>query len=304
MRTDQLIHRCTDYLQEAGIDTASHDTKLILADTLGCSLSDVEKANLMGTDTSELIETYYHGDDGDPVQLFKERLCRRHAREPLQYIVGHTTFRYIDLKVGPGVFIPRQETEIIAQEAIDWVTSQGMYSPRIVDLCAGSGALGFSLACEIRGAQVWGVELSPQAAVWTRRNISEISRDYPDISVNYHFEMGDATSALTLAQLDGTVDVVVSNPPYVPLSQVPQQPEVRDFDPSLALYGGSADGMQIPEQIIRRAYSLLRPGGVFIMEHDISQGSQTCAFATATGFSSAQTGMDLTYRPRYLFAVK
>ena len=94
------------------------------------------------------------------------------------------------------------------------------------------------------------------------------------------------------------------NPPYVPQSQVPQQPEVRDFDPSLALYGGSSDGMLIPEQIIRRAYALLRPGGLFLMEHDISQPDRTVAFARASGFSDARTGADLTYRPRYLVATK
>ena len=85
---------------------------------------------------------------------------------------------------------------------------------------------------------------------------------------------------------------------------MPQQPEVRDFDPSLALYGGSSDGMLIPEQIIRRAYALLRPGGLFLMEHDISQPDRTVAFARASGFSDARTGADLTYRPRYLVATK
>lgn len=305
MTTDQLIHRCAEYLREAGVDTPEHDVKLIMADVLGCSLSDVEAAAIMRTDVRALCAKY--GKDDDDVELvhtFKHMVCRRHAREPLQYIVGHAPFRYLDLEVGPGVFIPRQETELLAQDAIDWVTRHGIYSPRIVDLCAGSGALGLALATEIPGAQVWGVELSPQAAVWTRRNIARISRTYPDITANYHLEIADATCPITLAHLDGTVDVVVSNPPYVPQAQVPQQPEVRDCDPSLALYGGSSDGMLIPEQIIRRAYALLRPGGLFLMEHDISQPDRTVAFARASGFSDARTGVDLTYRPRYLVATK
>lgn len=304
MTTDQLIHRCAEYLREAGVDTPEHDVKLIMADVLGCSPSDVESAAIMRTDVRALCAKYGRDDDAELVHTFKHMVCRRHAREPLQYIVGHAPFRYLDLKVGPGVSIPRQETELIAQDAIEWVTRHGIYSPRIVDLCAGSGALGLALATEIPGAQVWGVELSPQAAVWTRRNITQISRTYPDITANYHLEIADATCPITLAHLDGTVDVVVSNPPYVPQSQVPQQPEVRDFDPSLALYGGSSDGMLIPEQIIRRAYALLRPGGLFLMEHDISQPDRTVAFARASGFSDARTGADLTYRPRYLVATK
>ena len=304
MTTDQLIHRCAEYLREAGVDTPEHDVKLIMADVLGCSPSDVESAAIMRTDVRALCAKYGRDDDAELVHTFKHMVCRRHAREPLQYIVGHAPFRYLDLKVGPGVFIPRQETELIAQDAIEWVTRHGIYSPRIVDLCAGSGALGLALATEIPGAQAGGAEQSPQAAVWTRRNITQISRTYPDITANYHLEIADATCPITLAHLDGTVDVVVSNPPYVPQSQVPQQPEVRDFDPSLALYGGSSDGMLIPEQIIRRAYALLRPGGLFLMEHDISQPDRTVAFARASGFSDARTVADLTYRPRYLVATK
>ena len=304
MTTDQLIHRCAEYLREAGVDTPEHDVKLIMADVLGCSPSDVESAAIMRTDVRALCAKYGRDDDAELVHTFKHMVCRRHAREPLQYIVGHAPFRYLDLKVGPGVFIPRQETELIAQDAIEWVTRHGIYSPRIVDLCAGSGALGLALATEIPGAQAWGVEQSPQAAAWTPRTITQTSRTYPDITANYHLEIADATCPITLAHLDGTVDVVVSNPPYVPQSQVPQQPEVRDFDPSLALYGGSSDGMLIPEQIIRRAYALLRPGGLFLMEHDISQPDRTVAFARASGFSDARTVADLTYRPRYLVATK
>lgn len=248
MTTDQLIHRCAEYLREAGVDTPEHDVKLIMADVLGCSPSDVESAAIMRTDVRALCAKYGRDDDAELVHTFKHMVCRRHAREPLQYIVGHAPFRYLDLKVGPGVFIPRQETELIAQDAIEWVTRHGIYSPRIVDLCAGSGALGLALATEIPGAQVWGVELSPQAAVWTRRNITQISRTYPDITANYHLEIADATCPITLAHLDGTVDVVVSNPPYVPQSQVPQQPEVRDFDPSLALYGDRLMACSFPSR--------------------------------------------------------
>lgn len=117
---------------------------------------------------------------------------------------------------------------------------------------------------------------------------------YPSIASNYHLEIADATSFATLAQLDGTVDIVITNPPYVPQTDIPEQPEVRDWDPELALYGGSMDGTLIPERIIERACRLLKPGGVLVMEHDVTQGDRLVAFARATGFAAASTGQDWT----------
>ncbi len=235
---------------------------------------------------------------------FESMLARREAREPLQHIVGHAPFRYLELEVGPGVFVPRPETELVVQEAIDWITAHGLYSPRVVDLCAGSGAIGLAIATEVPGAQVWAVELDTQAAQWTRRNMHKVGERFPDLVANYRLEVADATCPVTLATLDGTADVVISNPPYIPLTNVPQQPEVRDFDPDTALYGGSADGMMIPERIIVRAAALVRTGGLFVMEHDITQGDRTVAFARANGFTEARTHTDLTGRPRYLVATR
>lgn len=140
-------------------------------------------------------------------------LDRRAKREPLQYITGHAPFRYLDLKVGPGVFIPRPETETVVQAGLDWLTKNGMIHPCVVDLCAGSGAIGLSVVSEVPGSQVWAVELSPNTAEWTRRNLSETAKKYPSIASNYHLEIADATSFATLAQLDGTVDIVITNPP-------------------------------------------------------------------------------------------
>lgn len=231
-------------------------------------------------------------------------IARRAAREPLQYITGHAPFRYLDLEVGPGVFIPRPETETVVQAGIDWLTRERLSTPRIVDLCAGSGAIGLSLVTEARGAQVWAVEKVPRTYDWTMRNWRRISRLDPLAADNYHLELGDATSGTTLAQFDGTIDMVVTNPPYIPEVQIPEQPEVRDHDPKAALYGGSADGTLIPERIVMRAAGLLRPGGVLVMEHDISQGPRLVSFAQANGFGQAYTGDDWTGRPRYLFAVR
>ena len=297
-RMGAVLEAAAARLARAGIDTARHDAKLLLAESAGRSLSDVDKAVLMDDAFSQFAPS------PEARGAFESMLARREAREPLQHIVGHAPFRYLELEVGPGVFVPRPETELVVQEAIDWITAHGLYSPRVVDLCAGSGAIGLAIATEVPGAQVWAVELDTQAAQWTRRNMHKVGERFPDLVANYRLEVADATCPVTLATLDGTADVVISNPPYIPLTNVPQQPEVRDFDPDTALYGGSADGMMIPERIIVRAAALVRTGGLFVMEHDITQGDRTVAFARANGFTEARTHTDLTGRPRYLVATR
>ncbi len=297
-RMGAVLEAAAARLARAGIDTARHDAKLLLAESAGRSLSDVDKAVLMDDAFSQFAPS------PEARGAFESMLGRRESREPLQHIVGHAPFRYLDLDVGPGVFVPRPETELVVQEAIDWITAHGLYSPRVVDLCAGSGAIGLAIATEVPGAQVWAVELDTQAAQWTRRNMHKVGERFPDLVANYRLEVADATCPVTLATLDGTADVVISNPPYIPLTNVPQQPEVRDFDPDTALYGGSADGMMIPERIIVRAAALVRKGGLFVMEHDITQGDRTVAFARANGFTEARTHTDLTGRSRYLVATR
>ncbi|MBT1161004.1 peptide chain release factor N(5)-glutamine methyltransferase [Bifidobacterium sp. SO1] len=328
-----VIRDAAGTLHEAGVDTPEHDAKLLLAEAAGCELRDVDKAILMGDAwedfstsfrfarndndgaDSSVISTGYSASsvisterserrDLSVAERFSAMIDRRAKREPLQYIVGHAPFRYLDLAVGPGVFIPRPETETVVQAGLDWITRERLYTPRVVDLCAGSGAIGLSVVTEVRGAEVWAVELSDKAYAWTERNREAVAKRDPSAGYNYHLERGDATSPLTLPQLDGTIDLVITNPPYVPLSQIPDQLEVRDHDPDMALYGGSADGSAIPERIILRAAGLLRAGGALVMEHDISQGDQLVAFARANGFTDARTENDWTGRPRYLFAVR
>ena len=302
-----LIRQAAAQLREAGIETPEHDAKLLLAEAVDAELRDIDKAMLMGEGLDSLAPAG-GGGQADPVTnilaAFHAMLSRRAKREPLQYITGHTPFRYLDLQVGPGVFIPRPETETVVQAGLDWLTRHSMIHPRMVDLCAGSGAIGLSIVSEVPGSQVWAVELSPRTAEWTRRNLAVTAKRYPSIASNYQLEVADATSLATLAQLDGTIDIVITNPPYVPQTDIPEQPEVRDWDPELALYGGSADGTLIPERIIERAWRLLKPGGVLVMEHDLTQGERLVAYAKATGFATASTGKDWTGRDRYLFAEK
>lgn len=293
MAAADVIRDAAVQLREAGIETPEHDAKLLLAEAAGVELRDVDKALLMGEELGT----------AEQLARFQSMLARRAKREPLQYITGHVPFRYLDLKVGPGVFIPRPETETVVQAGLDWLTEHGMIHPRVVDLCAGSGAIGLSVVSEVPGSQVWAVELSPNTAEWTNKNLAETAKWYPSIASNYQLEIADATSLATLAQLDGTIDIVITNPPYVPESDVPEQPEVRDWDPELALYGGSMDGTLIPERIIERAYRLLKPGGALVMEHDVTQGDRLVAYAKAAGFTTASTGRDWAGRDRYLFAV-
>lgn len=308
MNVEQAIRRAAATLRDAGVDTPEHDAKLLLAEACGCSLSDVDKAMLLGKSIAALAEEHSAEGvspapsvEGVPERRFDAMLARRAAREPLQYIVGHAPFRYLDLAVGPGVFIPRPETELVVQEGLDWLAVQRITAPRVVDLCAGSGAIGLSIVTETADAEVWAVELSERTAAWTRRNAEAVAAA-AGTAHRYHLVPGDATASGTLAELDGTVDLVVTNPPYVPESEIPEQPEVRDYDPELALYGGSPDGLLIPGRIIDRATALLRPGGLLVMEHDISQGAALVAYAQAHGFSHARTGRDWTARPRYLAA--
>ena len=198
------------------------------------------------------------------------------------------------------MFIPRPETELVVQEGVDWATRNGMYRAKVVDLCAGSGAIGLAFASEVPGSEVWAVEKSATTAEWTRRNLDETAKRYPAIAGNYHLDIADATQMPTLSQLDGTIDIVLTNPPYVPLADIPEQPEARDYDPDLALYGGSADGTLIPERIIARAAKLLRADGLMVMEHDITQGERLAAFARTCGFVDVTLHNDYTGRPRYL----
>lgn len=312
----ETVRSAAAELRAAGVDTPEHDAKLLCAEAFGTRLQDVDKAMLMGSEIEAFAATRAGSVPRESrnaqatqsveaaLRAFRVMVDRRANREPLQHITGHAPFRYLDLKVGPGVFIPRPETELIVQEGLDWAVKHGMYTARVVDLCAGSGAIGLAFATEMPGSEVWAVEKSERTAQWTRRNLDETAKKHPGIAGNYHLEIADATLNPTLGQLDGTIDIVLTNPPYVPLTDVPQQPEVRDYDPQMALYGGSADGTLIPELIIDRAAGLLRQGGLLVMEHDITQGDRLAAYADAHGFARAFVRNDYTNRPRYLVAEK
>ena len=292
-------------LAQAGVSTPLNDARLLLADALGCDLHQLDQALLLDRTAQELLtnEGGCRQTDGfrsATLERYRSYLQRRAGREPLQYILGHAYFRYLDIHLGPGVFIPRPETETVTQAGVDALA--GMDHPLAVDLCSGSGAIGLSLATEVPGARVRAVEVDEQAYRWGALNAVAQESAILEAGSDYQLLLADATDPATLSDLDAQVDLVISNPPYVPKDVVPSQPEVRDWDPDLALYGGSPDGCLLPCRILDRAMILLAPGGLLVMEHDASQGPAMVAAALERGYLEARTHQDLAGRDRYLTA--
>jgi release factor glutamine methyltransferase len=221
---------------------------------------------------------------------YDELVSRRADRVPLQHLTGRAPFRRLDLEVGPGVFVPRPETESVVQWAIDALG--GVESPLLVDLCTGSGAIALSLADEVPGATVHAVELDPTALEWAQRND-------PDGRVSWHLGRVEGC----LPELDGSVDLVASNPPYVAHDEAHlPEPEVVDHDPHVALFAGE-DGLAVVREVERAARRLLKPGGLVVVEHSDRQGETAPqVFEAAGGWSEVADHQDLTGRPRYVTA--
>lgn len=221
---------------------------------------------------------------------FDELVSRRVAREPLQHITGTAPTADIELAVGPGVFIPRPETDTVAAQAI--AKAQALGARRIVDLGCGSGVLAIALARQLPKAQVWAVERDETAAQWARRNFSTWAS---------HVELIIADVAVALRDLNATMDMVVANPPYVPACEV--EPEVQ-ADPPAAVFGGGGAGMDAPKVFLAAAARLLRSGGVVVLEHDETQAEEIAAAAMGVGFTHTETLPDLTGRPRMVIGVR
>lgn len=270
-------------LAAAGVPSPEHDARALAAHVLG--VDRVEPA---------LVTSLPDGF----ADAYAAVVARRRAREPLQHITGRAGFRRLDLAVRPGVFVPRPETEVVAQAAIDEaarVAADGV-APLVVDLCCGAGGIAVAVATEVPGARVVAVDVSPDAVALTAEN----ARAH-DAAVEV--VLGDVADPALLADLVGRVDVVVANPPYIPPDGVPVDPEVRDHDPAPALYGGGPDGLAVPRAVVAAAARLLRPGGLLVMEHADVQGGAARGLAAASGaFDEARTLPDLTGRDRMLTA--
>ncbi len=279
------VRRATMTLAEAGIASAPVDA-LHLA------------AHLMGQDVSEVRRLMILGGTEAPGG-YDDLVAERATRIPLQHLTGRAGFRYLELFVGPGVFVPRPETELVVELAVgalDALDNDARDAPVLVDLATGSGAIALAVRQERPTTRVYAVELSELAHGWAVAN-----RDRLDLAVT--LVQGDALTAY--GELLGQVDVVTCNPPYIPLGQVPIDPEVRDHDPDLALYGGSEDGLAIPRAMAARAAELLRPGGVLVMEHADTQGSSLPRALSATGsWLTVVDHLDLVGRPRCVVATR
>jgi release factor glutamine methyltransferase len=227
---------------------------------------------------------------------FADLLDQRADRVPLQHLTGRAAFRQLELAVGPGVFVPRPETEQLTGWVLERIT--GLSGPIVVDLGSGSGAIALSVAHEHPGARVTAVERDPGALHWTRHNASaRVGAGDTPVGVIE----GDMTDPALLAELDGRVDVVVSNPPYVPDDAVLPR-EVADHDPPLALWGGP-DGLDVVRGMLAVAARLLHPGGWVGIEHADQQGSAVPAVVRAHGgFTDVEDHPDLAGRPRFTTA--
>ena len=294
----------------AGIEDPETDAELLVGHVLGVSRGRVQALAVMGRDLAP-----------DELAALTELAGERARRVPLQHLTGRAPFRDIELSVGPGVFVPRPETETVAQFAIDELRRLPDPEPLAVDLCTGSGALALALAHEVSEVRVWAVEKSAEALAWADRNVREWGEDRVELLRGDVTELdpilpeaceGDQDSPdgiepggselrRIFAPLAGRVAVLVSNPPYVPQDMVPRDPEVRDHDPGLALYSG-ADGLDLIRVISRIGRDLLRPDGLLVLEHAETQGAAIRQLLTADGWREAVTRPDLTGRDRATLA--
>nr|WP_267906393.1 peptide chain release factor N(5)-glutamine methyltransferase [Leucobacter chromiisoli] len=272
-------------LESAGVENAHADAELILAHVIGETRGRVQALSVMGA--TVLDET---------VEAVREMAEERARRVPLQHLTGRAPFRGIELSVGPGVFVPRPETEVVAQFAVDALLAVPDPEPIAVDLCTGSGAIALALASEVPTARVWAVEKSREAHAWAQRNVARLGEGRVELL------LGDLAE-VDLGALRGRVHVLVSNPPYVPDAMVPRDPEVRDHDPGAALYGGP-DGLDVVRAISRLARDLVLPGGALVLEHAEGQGRAIRELLAADGWLATATHADLTGRDRATTALR
>jgi release factor glutamine methyltransferase len=283
-----IVNHAAERFAAVGIDSALADAELLAGHILGLSRGGVQAQVLIGaTLTSAQAEALSN--------LYGRRL----AREPLQHITGLAPFRQLELEVGKGVFIPRPETEFVAQLAIDAirrVVESGVTQPVAVDLGTGSGAIALAMATENPAAKVFAVEKSTEAYPFTQANFNKYSSVCDATLI-----LGDLADAF--AELDGSVSVVASNPPYIPIAAIPRDEEVRLHDPALALYGGE-DGMSVIHLVSATAKRLLVSSGALIIEHADSQSEQVRQLLLADGWREVRAHQDLTGRDRAVTAIK
>lgn len=285
-------------MTEAGIASPEADALELLAHAWSIDSAALSRRRLFDEPVPESVST-----------RFAELCDQRRRRTPLQHLTGIAHFRHLQLQVGRGVFVPRPETELLAGAVLTELSeladtdsttkNDKARRPFVIDLCSGSGAISLSVATEFDRVDVLGVERESAALQWSLKNLEQCRLGESTVE----FISGDATTiAKARPDLCGLADIVVTNPPYVPDSAVPRDPEVAEHDPAAALYGGDS-GLEIPGLIISQAERLLRPGGLFLMEHSEEQGEGARELLAATAsLRHAATFQDYTGRDRYTAA--
>ncbi|MGW3545052.1 peptide chain release factor N(5)-glutamine methyltransferase [Nocardia niigatensis] len=278
------IREAVEILAAAGVHSPQADAEYLAAHVLGV---DRGRLALMPMLTPDQLEEY------------RKLVARRAERVPLQHLTGIAAMGEIDLAVGPGVFVPRPETELLFAWALAQLEAVGHeHQPIVVDLCTGSGALALAIAHARPDVQVHAVELDPEALAWARRNALQLA-DEGDTPIDLH--AGDVTDPAILEKLNGRVDVVVSNPPYIP-EDAELDPEVIDHDPHRALFGGP-DGLSVIRPMTATIARLLRENGTVAVEHDDTNGSVVADLFTAHGgFTDIVEHPDLAGKPRFVVA--
>lgn len=286
-----MIRQAAERLDDAGIPSPQTDAELLASHVWGISRAEVQTRALSdaaGMDPAE------HSD------RFWALIDARATRVPLQHLTGSAPFRWLEMRVGPGVFIPRPETETVVELVLTTLRRQGSAHPRVLDLGTGSGAIAASIAFEHPDAEVHAVEVSAEAAAWAELNFQRLPAGSGPVTL-HHCDLRDFPQRWSTVsdRMDGHFDVVVSNPPYIPSHMVPVEPEVREHDPGIALYGGGPDGLEMPAAVIDVSEQLLSPGGWLILEHAEAQADAMEALCRADPMlEDVSTHQDLTGRPR------
>ncbi len=282
MKLSAVLAAAAERLSQAGVPSPQADATWLLC-------------HLLGIDRSELLTRITFDQDlpSDQLESFNALLARREKREPLQHITGVAAFRNLELSVGPGVFVPRPETEQVVQYAIDYLR-QLPASGKAIDLGTGTGAIAIAIAKEVPQTKVYAVELSESAHNYAAKNI---------VANHAGVELRLGAMQEVVGDLVGQLDVVISNPPYIPEAAIPIDPEVRDYDPELALYGGE-DGLDVIRDISGIAAALLRKGGLLVLEHADGQSDAIRELLLGDGWLSISAFQDATLRYRTITAIR
>jgi len=282
MLVSEALEFATDKFSAAGVLSPSVDAEL-----LGCFILEMNRSEL------SLLAIANELFPENKLSEFLEAVQRREKREPLQHITGLAPFRHLELEVGPGVFIPRPETEQLVDLAIHKI--EDISKPVIVDLCSGSGAISIALNTEVAESMVYSVELSKDAFSFLTQNYQRYGLDRKALR--------NENLTTALEELKAGVDLVISNPPYIPDAAVPVDLEVQLYDPAIALYGGQ-DGLDVIRLISARAWFLLRAGGHLVLEHAHTQAPAISELLLTQGWQDVVSVSDLAGKDRMISAVR